>query len=188
VHRSKYQEFLDIMTPRVRKLRCGPVLSSTPVSADKLIKVVDCGAMISSRLLAQLEDMLQQAEKQGARIVAGGKRYIHPDWPEGHYFQPTLIADVKPEMDTAKNECEWTLHCSPDDILSILSLTIVFAPVMNVIPYDTVEQAIEIANGTRYGLGSAIFGNDRAECRSVAERLEVGMVAINEYVHVVGPY
>jgi acyl-CoA reductase-like NAD-dependent aldehyde dehydrogenase len=180
VHRSKYQEFLDIMTPRVQRLRCGPVLSSPPFSEDKLLKVVDCGAMISSRLLAQLEDMLQQATKQGARIVAGGKRYIHPDWPEGHYFQPTLIADVKPEMDIAKNECELAVHCISDDMLSVLPLTIVFAPVMNVIPYDTVEQAIDIANGTRYGLGSAIFGNDRAECRMVAERLEVGMVAINE--------
>ena len=62
----------------------------------------------------------------------------------------------------------------------MIPIVSVFAPVMNVIPYDTVKQAIEIANGTRYGLGSAVFGNDRAECRSVAERLEVGMVAINE--------
>lgn len=60
--------------------------------------------MISSRLLTQLEDMLQLAEKQGARILAGGKRFIHPNWPEGHYFQPTLIADVKPEMDIATQE------------------------------------------------------------------------------------
>lgn len=172
------------MTSRVKKLRCGPVLSSPSASEDKIIKVVDCGAMISSRLLAQLEDMLQQAEKQGARILVGGKRYIHPDWPEGHYFQPTLIADVKPEMDIAKNECELPVQFILDDSLSVLPVTIVFAPVMNVIPFDTVEQAIDIANGTRYGLGSAIFGNDRAECRSVAERLEVGMVAINELVHV----
>lgn len=116
VHRSKYQEFLDIMTPRVRKLRCGSVLSSPSASSDKTIKVVDCGAMISSRLLAQLEDMLQLAEKQGARIVVGGKRYIHPDWPEGHYFQPTLIADVKPKMDIAKHECKHPVLLCPSSI------------------------------------------------------------------------
>lgn len=57
---------------------------------------------------------------------------------------------------------------------------------MNVIAFDTVEQAVQIANSTRYGLGSAVFGNDRAECRSVAKRLDVGMVAINEWVWVVG--
>ncbi|GHJ86665.1 hypothetical protein NliqN6_3067 [Naganishia liquefaciens] len=159
VHRSRYQEFLNIMTPRVQKLRCGAA-SSSP-SSGKTMNVVDCGAMISSRLLTQLEDMLQLAEKQGARILAGGKRFSHPDWPEGHYFQPTLMADVTSQMDIATKE--------------------LFAPVMNVIPYETVEQAIQIANGTRYGLGSAVFGNDRAECHSVAERLEVGMVAINDF-------
>lgn len=94
------------MTPRVQKLRCGPVLSSPAMSNDKIIETVDCGAMISSRLLSQLEDVLEKAEKQGARIVVGGKRHRHPDWPEGHYFQPTLIADVKPEMDVAKHECK----------------------------------------------------------------------------------
>ncbi|KAJ9097269.1 hypothetical protein QFC21_004938 [Naganishia friedmannii] len=161
VHRSKYQEFLSMMTPRVQALRCGPVLSPSSSSDGKIIKDVDCGAMISSRLLAQLEHMLQKAEKDGARVLVGGKRYVHPDWPEGHYFQPTLIADVTKDMDVAKHE--------------------LFAPVMNVIPYDTVQEAIEIANGTRYGLGSAVFGDDRAECRMVAEKLQVGMVAINDF-------
>lgn len=167
------------MTPRVQKLRCGPVLSASVSSADKTIKTVDCGAMISSRLAGQLEGMLVEAEKQGARIVVGGKRHRHPDWPEGHYFQPTLIADVKPEMEVAKHECESSFSTATARLMDY-AVAIVFAPVMNVIPYDTVEQAISIANGTRYGLGSAVFGNDRAECRFVAERLDVGMVAINE--------
>jgi acyl-CoA reductase-like NAD-dependent aldehyde dehydrogenase len=47
-------------------------------------------------------------------------------------------------------------------------------------PYDTVEEGINIANSTRYGLGSAVFGRDKSECRKVAEQLECGMVAINE--------
>ena len=106
VHRSRYQEFLNIMTPRVKKLRCGAALSSP--SSGKTMNVVDCGAMISSRLLTQLEDMLQLAEKQGARILAGGKRFSHPDWPEGHYFQPTLIADVTSQMDIATKEREFS--------------------------------------------------------------------------------
>jgi acyl-CoA reductase-like NAD-dependent aldehyde dehydrogenase len=180
VHRSKYQEFLDIMTPRVQKLRCGPVLSSPAASVDKSIKTVDCGAMISSRLAGQLEDMLAKAEKGGARIVVGGKRHRHPDWPEGHYFQPTLIADVTPEMDVAKHERESFFQHLLLAARCSRTVRIVFAPVMNVIPYDTVDEAIKIANGTRYGLGSAVFGNDRDECRFVAERLDVGMVAINE--------
>lgn len=51
---------------------------------------------------------------------------------------------------------------------------------MTVIPYDTVEEGIAIANGTRYGLGAAVFGRDRSQCRRVANQLECGMVAINE--------
>lgn len=96
-----------MMTPRVQALRCGPVLSSSSSSDDRVVvKDVDCGAMISSRLLAQLEDMLLKAERDGAKILVGGKRYVHPDWPEGHYFQPTLLADVTREMDVAKHERE----------------------------------------------------------------------------------
>lgn len=57
----------------------------------------------------------------------------------------------------------------------------VFAPIMTVLPYDTVDEAILIANSTRYGLGSAIFGSSRSECRSVADRLSVGMVALNDF-------
>ncbi len=53
---------------------------------------------------------------------------------------------------------------------------------MTVIPYDTVEEGVAIANGTRYGLGAAVFGRDCTQCRRVADQLECGMVAINEWV------
>jgi len=160
VHRSIYQQFIDIMQPRVAALRCGPSLSSAPGKADGPIETVDCGSMISSRLFNDLESILSSAEKQGARILAGGKRLDHPVWKSGHYFQPTLIVDVTTDMDIARNE--------------------LFAPVMTVMPYDTIEEAVAIANSTRYGLGSAVFGNDKTECRQVAAALKTGMVAINE--------
>jgi acyl-CoA reductase-like NAD-dependent aldehyde dehydrogenase len=162
VHRSIYQDFIDTMQPRVAALRCGPSLSSAPGEKDGLIPTVDCGSMISSRLFEQLEATLSSAVEQGAKILAGGKRLDHPVWKSGHYFQPTLIVDVNADMDIARNE--------------------LFAPVMTVMPYDTIEEAVAIANSTRYGLGSAVFGNDRTECRQVAAALKTGMVAINEYV------
>jgi acyl-CoA reductase-like NAD-dependent aldehyde dehydrogenase len=162
VHRSIYQDFIDTMQPRVAALRCGPSLSSAPGEKDGLIPTVDCGSMISSRLFEQLEATLSSAVERGAKILAGGKRLDHPVWKSGHYFQPTLIVDVNADMDIARNE--------------------LFAPVMTVMPYDTIEEAVAIANSTRYGLGSAVFGNDRTECRQVAAALKTGMVAINEYV------
>ncbi len=57
----------------------------------------------------------------------------------------------------------------------------VFAPIGLIIKYDTVEQAIEIANSTRYGLGASVFGPVRETCLKVAKRLQCGMVAINDF-------
>ena len=57
----------------------------------------------------------------------------------------------------------------------------VFAPVAVLMPYATVEEAIDIANGTQYGLGASVFGSDQDECIKVAKRLECGMVSINDF-------
>ncbi len=66
-------------------------------------------------------------------------------------------------------------------IVWILTVHIVFAPIGVVIKYQTVEQAIEIANGTRYGLGASVFGPVKDECLKAAKRLQCGMVAINDF-------
>jgi acyl-CoA reductase-like NAD-dependent aldehyde dehydrogenase len=60
-------------------------------------------------------------------------------------------------------------------------LHVVFAPVALIMPYDTIEEAIEIANDTRYALGASVFGPDKYECLEVASHLECGMVAINDF-------
>jgi acyl-CoA reductase-like NAD-dependent aldehyde dehydrogenase len=57
----------------------------------------------------------------------------------------------------------------------------VFAPVAVLMPYETIDEAIEIANGTDYGLGASVFGPDQEECVKVAKELECGMVSINDF-------
>jgi len=148
VPRSLYPRFLEIMTPRVQNLRLGP-------SAD-------VGSLISSTPIAKLQSLLNNAEKEGARILAGGKAFSHPDHPKGAYFQPTLLADVKLDMEIAQTE--------------------LFAPVMTVVPYEDadVEITVQRLNKSNFGLGAGVYGKDRAECRRVAEALQCGMVAINE--------
>lgn len=64
---------------------------------------------------------------------------------------------------------------------SVADATIVFAPIALLMPYNTVDEAIEIANGTRYGLGASVFGPDQKECLEVAKELECGMVSINDF-------
>jgi acyl-CoA reductase-like NAD-dependent aldehyde dehydrogenase len=60
-------------------------------------------------------------------------------------------------------------------------LDIVFAPIALVMPYDTIEEAIEIANDSRFALGASVFGPDKYECLDVAKHLECGMVSINDF-------
>lgn len=77
------------MAPRVAQLKPGR----------------DVGAMINSARLAHLEHLVNEAVKQGARLLVGGKQYKHPYGPSGHYFEPTLLADVTMDMEVAKQEC-----------------------------------------------------------------------------------
>lgn len=83
-----------------------------------------------------------------------------PDRPEGAYFTPTLISDVRMDMALATEE--------------------LFAPVMTVVPYDSVEEAVIWLKKQRFGLGAGVYGGKRAECVRVARGLECGMVSINE--------
>lgn len=92
--------------------------------------------------------------------MTGGKRYNHPDYPSASYFQPTLVTDVTMDMEMAKTE--------------------LFAPVMSIVPYDEVDEAIEWLNSSRFGLGAGVYGESRKQCETVASRLQCGMVAINE--------
>lgn len=104
--------------------------------------------------------MLDAARNQGARVVTGGRRYSHPDRPHAAYFQPTLVVDATMEMDIVRQE--------------------LFAPVMTVVCYDTVDEGVDMLNSGRYGLGASVFGNNKHECQWVAARLQCGMVSINE--------
>jgi acyl-CoA reductase-like NAD-dependent aldehyde dehydrogenase len=136
--------FLDLIEPRVKALRPG----------------TDVGSLISHTPIARLESLLSKAEKAGAQIRVGGKRYSHPEYPSAAYFQPTLVVDVTMDMDIANEE--------------------LFAPVMSVVCYDDVDEAIGWLNESRFGLGSSVFGRNKSECERVAGQLKCGMVSINE--------
>ncbi|GAA5962802.1 hypothetical protein JCM8115_001962 [Rhodotorula mucilaginosa] len=153
VHSSLYANFTDMMAARIKALKLGDVLS--PESADQQ---VDVGAMVTDRLFDRLEGLIAQAVKGGAKCLVGGRRASDR---HGHYFEPTLLVDVTPDMEIAQEE--------------------IFAPVMTVMRYDALEEAVRLANGTRYGLGASVFGKDRADCRFVMDRLECGMVCSNDF-------
>lgn len=160
---SMQDDLAALVESRIAALRCGSTLDETRfgLASDKGEDVVDAGAMISDARFDALEALIADAVAQGARLVLGGKRVVHEKWPMGHYFAPTLLTHVQPTMRIAQEE--------------------VFGPVFLVMPYSDVEQGIQLANNTPYGLGASVFGRDHAECKRVASKLACGMVNINDF-------
>ncbi|GAA6007415.1 hypothetical protein JCM11491_004155 [Sporobolomyces phaffii] len=156
VHASLYPSFVSLAESKIRALQLGDVLAP-----DAGGQAIDVGAMVTDRLFDQLEALIREAVDQGARCLVGGKRADPGRVGAGHYFEPTLLVDVTPNMAIAQHE--------------------IFAPVMTVLKYDTLAQAVEIANGTRYGLGASVFGRNQNDCRWVMDRLECGMVCSNDF-------
>jgi acyl-CoA reductase-like NAD-dependent aldehyde dehydrogenase len=118
----------------------------------------DMGAMITPLQLDHVERLVRRAVEQGARLVTGGRRVFAA---QGDYFAPTILADVTPEMEVMHTEA--------------------FGPIMLLCPFRTEEEAVQIANGTPYGLSASVFSKDLARARRIAARVESGMVAINEF-------
>ncbi|TFK27419.1 meiotic sister-chromatid recombination aldehyde dehydrogenase [Coprinopsis marcescibilis] len=157
VHSSVYDELWSIFEDRVTKLRVGSVLAK---SSEGFIATVDGGAMINNERFRGLEKVLDDAEQAGAQVI-GGKEYNHVYLENGYFFTPTLVGPVDRSMEIANHE--------------------VFAPIAVFMPYDKVEEAIEIANSTKYGLGASVFGPHQDVCIKVAKKLECGMVAVNDF-------
>ncbi len=115
------------------------------------------GPLAARRHFDRVSGYVKKGLEEGARLVLGGGR---PDaLPRGYYFTPTLFADVDNRSTIAQEE--------------------IFGPVGCVIPYDTVEEAIALANDTIYGLAGAVFTNDRDAAYRVSRQVRTGTMAQN---------
>ncbi|CAG8552510.1 15678_t:CDS:2 [Gigaspora rosea] len=153
VHESIYDEFVTIVEKRIKELRVGCVLDDE--------EGVDVGALTTSDQLDRLSTLIKSTVSQGAKLLYGGHPYIHPLYPTAHYYMPTLLIDVTPEMPISQTE-----H---------------FGPIMVVMKFRTDEEAIEIANASGYGLGNNVFTKDQRRGEWMARRLRCGMVNINDF-------
>ena len=147
-----YKRLLALVEPRIKALRVGSALDNSNV---------DVGAMISSAPFDRLESLISEAVAQGARLLAGGKRYSDPSSPSGSFFTPTLLADVTPSMRIAQEE--------------------LFAPIFLLMRASSPADAVAIANGTAYGLGASIFGSNRSVLNKCVDDLQAGMVSVNDF-------
>lgn len=115
------------------------------------------GPLAVKRAMERCEHYVAIAQEEGATVVAGGGRPEHLD--RGYYFAPTLLRDVDNSMRVAQEE--------------------IFGPITCVIPYDDVEDAIRIANDTKFGLAASVYSADPDAALAVARRIRAGGVAIN---------
>jgi succinate-semialdehyde dehydrogenase / glutarate-semialdehyde dehydrogenase len=111
--------------------------------------------LIDQAAVEKVEEHIQDAVSKGGRVLLGGKRHALGQT----FFEPTVIANVTPEMKVAKEET--------------------FGPLAPLFRFQTDEQAIEMANDTEFGLASYFFGRDIGRIWRAAEGLESGMVGIN---------
>lgn len=122
-------------------------------------KGVTQGPLINKAAVAKVNNLVEDSRAKGAKVILGGKP---SSILSGNFYEPTLISDIQPDMAIAKEE--------------------IFGPVAAIIKFTTEEDALRIANSVEVGLGGYFYSQDISQIWRVAEKLEVGMVGVNESI------
>ncbi len=149
VQRGVYDQVVSLLAEKVTRMVVGP--------GDR--PGVDIGPLIDERALDKVAGHVEDAVRHGARLLAGGERLTGEELARGAFYAPTVLADVTPGM--------------------LISHEETFGPVAALAPFDTEDEAIELANDTVFGLAAYFHTRDYARLLRVAERLEYGIVGAN---------
>ena len=152
VQNSVYDEFARKLAERVGALRVGPASRE-----DSQI-----GPMINARAVDKIETHVQDAVAQGGTVLVGGQRLRNEVADGPHYFAPTVIGDATEEMALASEET--------------------FGPVVPLFRFGSEDEVVKRANDTPFGLAAYFYSRDMVRVSRVAERLQTGLVGINEGV------
>ncbi len=151
VQRKLHDQALDMLAKRAAAIKIG----------DPLDAATQMGPVATRAQLAKDESMVATAVAEGAEVVYGGVRANPAGLPDGFFFAPTILTNVKPQSFIAQNE--------------------VFGPVLSVIPFDDEEEAVALANGTPFGLAAGVWTLDIRRAHRMARKLQAGTVWINMY-------
>ncbi|MGZ8600395.1 MAG: aldehyde dehydrogenase family protein [Actinomycetota bacterium] len=143
VQSEVYEDFASRLVKQVESLKVG----------DPMDPTVDVGPVIQAKEVERIDAWVKEAVSQGATVLTGGEG-------EGVFYQPTLLADVRPEMKVCREE--------------------VFGPVVTISPYQTFEEALGVVNDSRYGLQAGVFTNDINRAFEAHRSIEVGGLIVND--------
>jgi alpha-ketoglutaric semialdehyde dehydrogenase len=149
VHHAVLRDFTDRLVERAHKLRLG----------DGLLPTTDVGPLINQAQLIRVHGFTEIARQEGAKILTGGQIYTEGDCAKGFFYAPTIFADVTPDMRIAREE--------------------IFGPCPAIIGVNSLEEAIEVANSTTYGLSSAIYTRDVNKAFIAMRDIEAGITYVN---------
>ena len=153
IEKSIYEKFRDELVLRTKKLRVG----------DPKDSKTDQGALVSKIHWEKVKASLETAKKEGGKILCGGKvPILESELKDGYYMEPTLIEGIGPLGATNQEE--------------------IFGPVATLIPFSSEEEAIEMANSTKYGLSASVWTSDVKRAHRVSRKLHSGLVWVNTWM------
>jgi acyl-CoA reductase-like NAD-dependent aldehyde dehydrogenase len=147
---SVADNFIDLLIGRTNRITVG----------DGLTQGTIMGPMHTAGQREEIEGMIEEAVKRGAKVVAGGERVTGEGYDQGNFFKPTLLVDVDPESRVVQEEA--------------------FGPVLPIFRVKDLDEAIEQANRSRYGLGSSIWTTNLKRAQEATERIEAGYTWVND--------
>ena len=153
VHDQIYDRFEKEFVNAMKSLRVG----------DPIDDATDVGPLATEQILDDLDQQVKQTAAAGAKILTGGKQMkLDGDLARGHFYEPTVLATIPKDSPAYRDE--------------------LFGPVASLFRISTIDEAIELANATTFGLGAAAWTNDTTEQQRFIEGLEAGCVFINGMV------
>lgn len=151
VHRDQYEAFSRLLVEKVGQLVIGPYDTDN----------VNVGPLIDRQAIQHMQNQVDDAVAKGAKLLTGGKACEDAALSQGNFYSPTVLADVTADMNIFHEET--------------------FGPLLPLIPFQTDDELLELANNSVYGLAAYLYTNDYKRANSITEALEYGVIAVNDF-------